>query len=362
MNKNHILIITGGTGGHVIPSINLGNYIIEKGNKCYLLIDKRGRKYSKSFKGEVKVINSSHFSNNFYKKILAILFLIIGFFQSFYYLLKLRPKICISFGSYATFIPTFILVFFRWFGITKIFLHEQNSVMGRVNIFFSPFSDKIFLNYKNTKKINPSFRDNFFYVGMPQNHKIKFKKRKIHFNNKKINVFICGGSQGAESLNKKIMLLLNNFPKKLLNKIYLSIQCSKRTENEIKNFVKNLSIEYELKNFYNNFIEKLVQTDVLISRAGAGTVHEVIITQTPTIFVPLPTAANNHQYYNADYLKKKNAAILIEQDKLNTNNSYNKVLELISNRKKQENLTKKLQEFKNFDTNKLIFDNLYEKK
>ena len=57
-----------------------------------------------------------------------------------------------------------------------------------------------------------------------------------------------------------------------------------------------------------------------------------------------------------------NRIIDIEQDKLNTNNSYNKVLELISNRKKQENLTKKLQEFKNFDTNKLIFDNLYEKK
>ena len=87
MRKNNYLILSGGTGGHVIPAVNFGNFIIEKGYKCYLLIDERGEKYASSFKGQIRVINSSHFSYNFFGKIRAVIFHIIGFFQSLKFVL-----------------------------------------------------------------------------------------------------------------------------------------------------------------------------------------------------------------------------------------------------------------------------------
>ena len=54
MNKNYILILTGGTGGHVIPAVNFGNFLIEKGYNCYLIVDTRGEKFANSFKGQIK--------------------------------------------------------------------------------------------------------------------------------------------------------------------------------------------------------------------------------------------------------------------------------------------------------------------
>ena len=67
--SNKILILSGGTGGHVIPSINFGNFLIEKGYECSLILDERGLKYSEIFKGRVYVIKSSHFSGNFFLRL-----------------------------------------------------------------------------------------------------------------------------------------------------------------------------------------------------------------------------------------------------------------------------------------------------
>ena len=153
MKKDNYLLIAGGTGGHVIPAVNFGNFVISKGHNCYLFVDKRGTKYAGSFNGEAIVISSSHFSYSFFGKIKSIILLFFGFLQSLKHIIKIRPTKCIGFGSYASFIPMLILFFFKFFGLSKIFLHEQNSVMGKVNIFFSPFVNKIFLNFDKTKGI-----------------------------------------------------------------------------------------------------------------------------------------------------------------------------------------------------------------
>ena len=362
MNKKNYLILSGGTGGHVIPAVNLGNYIIEKGYDCYLFVDERGMKYTNSFKGQIRVISSSHFTHSFIGKIQSIILILKGFFQSWKYLIKIRPCLCISFGSYATLMPLVILFFFRFLGFTKIFLHEQNSIMGKVNQLFAPFANKIFLNFDKTLKIKNNYKKKSFLVGFPINHNIKFKYRNIDINKKKfIKLFICGGSQGALSLNKIIVSLFEKIPKNILDKIHVSIQCPENQKDEIRFCFNKLFKKYELKNFFDNFAEKLFETDVLISRAGAGTINDVIFSQTPTIFVPFPSSTNNHQFYNANRLIKERAALLIEQKDLKSNKSLSTIIELISNFDQQIRLIKKLQEIEIFDTNELIFKHLNEK-
>ena len=101
---------------------------------------------------------------------------------------------------------------------------------------------------------------------------------------------------------------------------------------------------------------------MLISRSGAGTINDVIYTQIPAIFVPLPSSMNNHQFQNANYLKNNNAAYLIDQKDLNSNKSLSVIIDLITNLETQNKLIKKLQEMKNFDTNTLMFKYINEKK
>ena len=102
----------------------------------------------------------------------------------------------------------------------------------------------------------------------------------------------------------------------------------------------------------------MYESEILIARAGAGTINGVILTQIPTIFVPLPSSSNNHQFNNANYLKQKKAALLIEQKDLNSAQSLLDILALISNIDQQINLINNLQKMKNFDTNKLIFQHI----
>ena len=100
------------------------------------------------------------------------------------------------------------------------------------------------------------------------------------------------------------------------------------------------------------------KTDILISRAGAGTVNDVIISQTPTIFVPLPSSANKHQDYNANYLVEKKAALSIEEQHLNQKESLSTLIKLIENTNIRNNIVKNLQKIKRFDSNQLIYENI----
>ena len=139
MNKK-ILICTGGTGGHVIPAVNFGNFLINKGFECCLILDQRGNKFSKNFNGKIFIIRSSHLSGNIFYKFNSLIDLLIGFVQSLFFLNKIKPNICIGFGSYATFMPLTALFFYKLFKNINLYLHEQNSVVGKVNLFFLPFS------------------------------------------------------------------------------------------------------------------------------------------------------------------------------------------------------------------------------
>jgi len=148
MKKNKILIITGGTGGHVIPAINFFNYIKNNSNNVFLLTDNRGYQYITNIdKKNIFKIQSSHLTGNINFKLLGLIKLLIGFLQSLIIYIKLRPKTIVSFGSYASFAPLICFIFFKFFFKTKLYLHEQNSLIGQTNKLFSKKANKIFVNF-----------------------------------------------------------------------------------------------------------------------------------------------------------------------------------------------------------------------
>ena len=122
------------------------------------MLDKRGIKYANNFKGNIISIQSSHLSGNFYFKIKSTFSLFIGLIQSIFYIVKIIPRHCISFGSYASFTPLLISIFFKFIKKIDIHIHEQNSVMGRVNLFFLPYSKNIFTNFEHINNIKKELK------------------------------------------------------------------------------------------------------------------------------------------------------------------------------------------------------------
>ena len=197
MNKK-ILIITGGTGGHVIPATNFANYLLDKKINCKILLDYRGLKYVDKFDGEIFSVRSSNLSGSLFSKFIGTINLIIGFMQSFFLILHFKPNTVISFGSYASFFPMMICVLLKSYLKIEIFLHEQNTIIGRTNSFFLKYTNKIFLNFNIKSKIKKNFINKTYIVGSPEKKFIKSNDKTKKDLKKKFTIFIFGGSQGSE--------------------------------------------------------------------------------------------------------------------------------------------------------------------
>ena len=313
--NNKILILSGGTGGHVIPSINFGNFLIENGYECSLILDERGQKYSEIFNGKVKIIKSAHFSGNYFFKIKSIINLLIGLVQSLILIINIKPNKCLSFGSYATSMPLVVILFLRLFMKIKIYLHEQNSVIGKVNLLFLPYAECIFTNFDFVKNLQKKYLIKKYYAGLPSGIKQHFNKKifnKAKEKDKKI-IFIYGGSQGSIPLINKFMLLLKNIDHHYYKSIKLVIQSPQKIFRDLSENLKKLKIDFEISEFYTNIEEILSVTNFAITRAGSGTINDLIKYNVPAMIMPLPHSIYNHQYYNAKYLSDINGAILIDE-------------------------------------------------
>jgi len=359
MNKK-ILICTGGTGGHVIPAVNFGNFLINKGFECCLILDQRGNKYSKNFKGKIFIIRSSHLSGNILYKFNSLLNLLIGLIQSLFFLKKIKPNICIAFGSYATFMPLSALFFYKFFKNINLYLHEQNSVAGKVNSFFLPLTKSIFTNFKDVINLPEKYAKKKIHVGLPNNKRFNIDFAKKNNVSKKI-IFIYGGSQGSHNLINNFLLVINTIINSELNNLKFIIQCPQKLNIKLEKTLKNLKIDYQIKNFFYDIDNILSKTDIAITRAGAGTINDLIRHKLPSIIFPLPNSIYNHQYYNAKFLFDKRACILLDENNFNLN-SYSKSLnELIINKKYYENMKESINKIILPDTNELILETILNK-
>ena len=141
-----------------------------------LLLISVAKNIQKIFKGKIYLINSSHFSGGIFFKINSFFNLLKGFIQSFKVLLKLSPDSCISFGSYATSMPLMSIILIKTFKNIDIYIHEQNSIIGKVNLFFIPYTKFLFTNFQTIRNFNPKYSSKYCYVGMPLNHYFAKKK------------------------------------------------------------------------------------------------------------------------------------------------------------------------------------------
>ncbi len=353
--KENFLLITGGTGGHVIPAKNFANYLSLKNINCSIITDKRGYKYFDNYNGKIYVISSSNLNGNLLFKIFGIFQILFGLIQSFFIIFLLKPSHSISFGSYASFSPMLTCILFKPFYKFKLYIHEQNSIIGRTNKFFLNFTNKLFLNFDIKSKINLKFKDKIFVVGSPENN---FQKNiNMSDKNSKSNftIFISGGSQGSEFVSNFATNLIKIIDNEKIIKAKFIFQCSKYLIKKHKKELRNIKSSITLKDFFTNVDEILVNANLAICRAGAGTIVDLINFKIPSILIPLPSSKDNHQLFNAKILAKHDLAVIIDQNKDDLDKAKRQIYKIHRNRKKLESMNKKFDMITVKNSNTLIY-------
>ncbi len=350
MNKK-VVIFTGGTGGHVNPGENFGKYLIKNKFNCTMICDYRGLKFIKDFDGKIIQISASHLSGNFFHNFIGIIKLFFGFFYSVFLIIKLKPDIAISFGSYASVCPSLAVCLMKFIRNIEYYIHEQNSIIGRSNSFFAKFANKIFVNYDINYKIDKHILSKIYVVGLPQNinkYNINTLEKK---HSVKFTIFIYGGSQGSFFIMNFLEQILKILDVDTLKDFYFVVQCPDEYKNKITKLLKNLPSKYLLKNYFYNIDEILSHSNLLVSRAGAGSIDDIIKYQIPSIIIPLSSSKDNHQEKNASILSKLNCILIVNEKKTEISNIkifIKKILKNYKNKKKFEKIIYK-------DANEIMF-------
>ncbi len=342
-----ILISTGGSGGHVIPALNLFDHLNTKFNTL-IATDKRGQKYINDKKYKFYLLNTPKYKSNFLIPLNVILFLIC-ICKSIFYLKTNKITDLVSTGGYMS-LPFCISA--KLLGI-NLYLFEPNMVIGRANRLFINYCKKIICYNYNIVNFPNKFEKKI-YLSDPI-----LKKKIYNFNNKKkvpiskkIKLLILGGSQGAEFFDKFIIDLVFKISK--TKKISIIQQASNQNKiHLLKNKYNKAGIENKIFSFDENIYNKIADCNLSISRCGASTLAELTYLNIPFIGVPFPFSKDNHQYFNAKDYQKKKCCWLIDQNKM----KLNYTIELI---KKITNDSKDYNE-KILNMNKISYNNSWHK-
>ena len=211
---------------------------------------------------------------------------------------KYQIKTVVSVGGFSAATASFAAIL--KFG-TKLYIHEQNSKMGKLNEITSKFATEIFSSFDENSKVKdyPVSKD-FFNTARVRD--------EIH------TVAFFGGSQGAVCINDFALKLA---PK--LNELGIKIihQTGKIDFDRVKFEYEKMNIKADVFDFSKDIPKKMARADFAVSRAGASTLWELCANSLPSFFIPYQYAAGDHQYYNAKTLLDKDLCFLKREDELN---------------------------------------------
>ena len=303
--KRNFLISTGGSGGHVIPAIILHEHFSQE-NNVIISTDKRGLKYLDKNIYKLKIVDTPRLDNIFYLPFNCLSILYLTLKSIFFFKIKKIEKL-ISTGGYMS-LPLILAA--KMINL-DIYLIEPNQVLGRANKFFLSSCKKIFCyseKVKNFPDIYEKKQVNIKPLVKKNIYDLKFSITQ----KKKFTLLIVGGSQGASIFDNN----LKNSILKISEKVSIKIiqQTSNKNISSLSQFYSKNNIENKIFSFENNLANIIQEADLCITRAGASTLAELSVLNTPFIAVPLPSAKDNHQLENANFYKDNGCCWIVHQD------------------------------------------------
>jgi len=314
------VIACGGTGGHLSPGIALAEELISEGWTCELLISNKQvdsrlvRKYSNF---TYKNVPGSPFGISPLRLAKFLINLAVGVAKCIKLYKKERPKFVIGFGGFLS-LPAMLAGFICRIPVA---IHESNRAPGRVTRIASSFANRIFLPHGISLRILRSSR--IRHVGMPVRREIHLHsrnqaKRDLGYDPQRKLLVIFGGSQGARSLNEWVKKNLAVLAQDEVQVLCLTGMGSGSDGQMIFRSRSGAEIRSKFIRFSDNMATILSAADLVVSRAGAGSISEITRCRVPAILVPYPYAADNHQLLNARYFEMQGGGIVIGEDYINS--------------------------------------------
>lgn len=337
---SRIIISGGGTGGHIFPAIAIANALRRIEPQCEILfVGAEGKMEMEKIPAagyEIVGLDIQGFNRQAIMKNLVLPFkLLNSLCKARGILNRFRPDVVVGVGGYAS---GPLLMMASLVGIPTI-LQEQNSYAGLTNKILSGRVKKICVAYDGMEKFFP--KDKIIKTGNPIRREsvniIDKRSESLEYfgfvANKK-TVLVTGGSLGAGQINKAVKAALTEF---IVKDIQLIWQCGSYYYNSLTSELRNLPSTIRLIPFLERMDYAYAAADIIVARAGAGTISELCILGKPVVLVPSPNVSDDHQTENAKALVAQSAAVLI-QDSAIVEELMPVVLSILNNEGRKETL------------------------
>jgi UDP-N-acetylglucosamine--N-acetylmuramyl-(pentapeptide) pyrophosphoryl-undecaprenol N-acetylglucosamine transferase len=345
-----ILIMAGGTGGHVFPALSIAEDLISRGVQVEWLGTRNGL--------EARVIAATEIPMHFIsiaglrgtsllRKLLSPLVIFIAVLQSIFKVIQIKPGCVLGMGGFVTG-PGGLAA---WLLRKKLLIHEQNAIAGLTNQLLFPMATTVMEAFpgaferKKEMTGNPFLKafinsTNIIVVGNPVRKEIADLGNQLaeesgehdqdNVSDRNLHLLIIGGSLGAVAINKVIPEMLTLLPEEQRPDVLH--QCGDKKLEDTETFYQQYHIHtgagIRVTPFIENMAEAYAWADIIIARAGAMTISEITAVGLASILVPYPYAVDDHQTENASFLQRAGGAEIIQQDELNAQRLVNAVHKL----------------------------------
>lgn len=317
-----IVIMAGGTGGHVFPALAVALWFVEKGWDVSWLGTHKGL--------ESKVVPEHGIAidwlsvagvrgKDLMSKVTSGFKLIKACGQAFLILCRRKPDVVLGMGGFVAG-PGGLMA--KLLGIPLV-IHEQNRIPGTTNRLLAKLANQVLEAFPNSfnKEVNAK------YTGNPLRKQFQNAANvKTSIQGRNLQLLIIGGSQGAQVLNEVIPDALAN-----MKNIEVRHQTGVAMQEQVAKRYQDLGIKAESIAFIQDMVSAFQWADIIICRAGAMTISEVSAMRLPAILIPLPNAIDDHQMANARYLSDAGAGLILPQKELNAK----RLIELITKAQQQ---------------------------
>jgi UDP-N-acetylglucosamine--N-acetylmuramyl-(pentapeptide) pyrophosphoryl-undecaprenol N-acetylglucosamine transferase len=315
MAKPLVVLAAGGTGGHVFPAEALAAELGTRGYRLALITDRRGGNLS----GRLAELETHRVraggivGKGFFARIFSAFEILIGTFQAWFLLRRMKPAVVVGFGGYAS-VPTMLAAAYSG---TKAAIHEQNAVLGRANRLLASRVEKIATSFEKVSSIPEPALSNVIVTGMPVRPAVATVRDREYPNlsdDGTINLAVFGGSQGAHIFSEVVPAAMKRLSDKTRARIKITQQSRPEDIDQARSAYQALGIDAAISNFFDDVPEHIADAHLVICRSGASTIAELTTIGRPAIMVPYRHAVDDHQSKNAHAVDEVGGGWLIPED------------------------------------------------
>ena len=310
MTRPSILIMAGGTGGHIFPGLAVAEYLRICGWNVSWLGNQSGMEYrlvqSCDFPFEAVEFGGLR-GKGLKAELMLPINLMRACFQSWKIMRRIKPSVVLGMGGYITFPGGLMTKLLK----RPLVIHESNSVAGSANRALTKIAMRTLTGFPNTM-------DHAEWVGNPMREEFEHvSPTTVRYDQRQgpLSILVVGGSLGAAALNENIPAALALIPKD--SRPVVIHQAGDKHLEDLQKRYADLGVAADIRPFIEDMPSAYAQADLVICRSGAMTVSEVAACGVASCLIPFPFAIDDHQTANAKFLADQDAAILLPQKNLN---------------------------------------------